>query len=233
MRITSLRAGSISDTSATVTAAADAAGVTYYLYYTTDPTETVTMNLLQAAGEGHMSAAAGSFALSGLTKSTTYYVYAAAVNGTASANIEMMCFTTLAEPVKPSGGSGGGGSFGGGTAKPETPDEGKQEEKPEKKQPQIEGENEKAGWDAIREEIRDAENGTAITVQMNGALAVNGKTMKALRGKDVTVTFDFGKLSLSINGKSLSCIKFKNNGNYSVLYLWTVSNLTRMARVGR
>lgn len=233
VRITSLRAGSISDTSATVTAAADAAGVTYYLYYTTNPTETVTMNLLQAAGEGHMSAAAGSFVLSGLTKSTTYYVYAAAVNDTASANIEMMCFTTLAEPVKPSGGSGGGGSFGGSTAKPETPDEGKQEEKPEKKQPQIEGENEKAGWDAIREEIKDAENGTAITVQMNGALAVNGKTMKALRGKDVTVTFDFGKLSLSINGKSLSCIKFKNNGNYSVLYLWTVSNLTRIARVGR
>lgn len=237
VRITSLRAGSVSDTSATVTAAADAAGVTYYLYYTTDPTEVVTMNLLKTAGEGHMSAAAGSFALSGLTKSTTYYVYAAAVNDTASANIEMMCFTTLAEPVKPSGGSGssygGGGSFGGGSAKPETPDEGKPEEKPEEKQPQIEGENEKAGWDAIREEIRDAENGTKLTVQMNGALTVNGKTMKALSGKDVTVTFDFGKLSLSINGKSLSCIKFKNNGNYSVLYLWTVSNLTRIARVGR
>lgn len=237
VRITSLRAGSVSDTSATVTAAADAAGVTYYLYYTTDPTETVTMNLLKAAGEGHMSASDGSFVLSGLTKSTTYYVYAAAVNDTASANIEMMCFTTLAVPVKPSGGSGssygGGGSFGGGSAKPETPDEGKPEEKPEEKQPQIEGENEKAGWDAIREEIRDAENGTKLTVQMNGALTVNGKTMKALSGKDVTVTFDFGKLSLSINGKSLSCIKFKNNGNYSVLYLWTVSNLTRIARVGR
>lgn len=237
VRITSLRAGSISDMSATVTAAADAEGVTYYLYYTTDPTEVVTMNLLKAAGEGHMSAATGSFALSGLTKSTTYYVYAAAVNDTASANIEMMCFTTLAEPAKPSGGSsgsyGGGGSFGGGTAKPETPDEGKQEEKPEEKQPQIKGENEKTGWDAIREEIKDAEKGTAITVQMNGALAVNGKTMKALSGKDVTVIFDFGKLSLSINGKSLSCIKFKNNGNYSVLYLWTISNLTRIARVGR
>lgn len=239
--------GSVTNTTATVRLTADKEGVTYYLYYTTDASVIVDANTVK----GGSSNTTGSFALSGLTRNTTYYVYAAAAdaNGTLG-NIRVMQLTTANEDPKPSGGSGsssgGSGSSGesssGGT-QPAAPadggesgkDTGKDNEKEnESREPQIKdenGESKKSGWDAIREEVKSAKSGETVTVQMNGALTVPGKTLKSLKGKDVNVTFELNhKISLTINGSDLSGFTFKNKNDYSVLFLWTVTGMSRMMR---
>lgn len=230
--------GSVTNTTATVRLTADKEGVTYYLYYTTDATVIVDANTVK----GGSSNTTGSFALSGLTRNTTYYVYAAAAdaNGTLG-NIRVMQLTTANEDPKPSGGSGGsssGGSSSGGT-QPAAPadggESGKDNEKEnESREPQIKdenGESKKSGWDAIREEVKSAKSGETVTVQMNGALTVPGKTLKSLKGKDVNVTFELNhKISLTINGSDLSGFTFKNKNDYSVLFLWTVTGMSRMMR---
>lgn len=97
------------------------------------------------------------------------------------------------------------------------------------KELQIKGENGAAGWDAIRSELASAKDGDTVTVQMNGARIVPGKTLKSIRGKDVSVTFELTEsLSLTINGADLRGITIKNKNNYSVLFLWTVTGVTHL-----
>lgn len=236
-KLTQLQTGTVKDTTATVTMTADKTDVTYYLYVTTDASASVSASDL---GSG-TSNTTGSFTLSGLTAKTTYYVYAAA-KGTDGVlgNMERLSFTTTETSASggsssggSSGGSAGGGAGGGGAAaQPDTPDDGQTgESENDGKVPQIKDENGKSGWDAIQGEVKSAKSGDTVTIQMNGALTVPGKTLKSLKGRDVNVTFELTeKLSLTVNGSDLNGITFKNNNHYSVLFLWTVTSVRHLVR---
>lgn len=70
--------------------------------------------------------------------------------------------------------------------------------------PSIKDENGKTGWDAIIAEGNNAEKGSVVKVDMNGTAVVPGNVIKSLRGKDVTVTFDMGNVTWSINGQNVT-----------------------------
>ena len=55
--------------------------------------------------------------------------------------------------------------------------------------PYIIGDDGKMGWDAISDEIADAETGDEVVVDMNGATVVPGDIIEEARDKDITITF--------------------------------------------
>ncbi len=55
--------------------------------------------------------------------------------------------------------------------------------------PFIMGDDGKMGWDAISDEIADAETGDEVVVDMNGATVVPGDIIEEARDKDITITF--------------------------------------------
>lgn len=59
------------------------------------------------------------------------------------------------------------------------------------------------GWEDIREEIADAEKGDTITVDMNGETEVPGEIFEEVAGKDVTVEFDMGDVTWTVNGQDV------------------------------
>ena len=72
------------------------------------------------------------------------------------------------------------------------------------KQPFIKGEDGKIGWDVIRAEEEQAQEGSTINVDMNGTTVVPGDIFDSIRGRDITVTFDMGGGILwSVNGKEV------------------------------
>lgn len=106
------------------------------------------------------------------------------------------------EPVKPGTGntekSGTGMRPGSGTG---TPAQGT-------KQPFIKGEDGKIGWDVIRAEEEQAQEGSTINVDMNGSVVVPGDIFDSIKGKDITITFDMGSGILwSVDGKSITTDK--------------------------
>lgn len=78
------------------------------------------------------------------------------------------------------------------------------EVRPEAGQPFIKGEDRKEGWDVIRAEEDQAQEGSTIHIDMNGALVVPGDIFDRLKGRDIAITFDMGDGILwSVDGKSL------------------------------
>ncbi|NBK92479.1 carbohydrate-binding domain-containing protein [bacterium 1XD21-13] len=78
------------------------------------------------------------------------------------------------------------------------------EVRPEAGQPFIKGEARKEGWDVIRAEEDQAQEGSAIHIDMNGASVVPGDIFDRLKGRDIAITFDMGDGILwSVDGKSL------------------------------
>ncbi len=74
--------------------------------------------------------------------------------------------------------------------------------------PFIKGEDGKIGWDAIRAEEEQAEEGSVINVDMNGTTVVPGDIFDSIRGRDITVTFDMGNgIIWSVDGKSVAADK--------------------------
>ena len=72
------------------------------------------------------------------------------------------------------------------------------------KQPFIKGEDGKIGWDVIRAEEEQAQEGSTINVDMNGSVVVPGDIFDSIKGKDITITFDMGNGILwSVDGKSI------------------------------
>lgn len=72
-------------------------------------------------------------------------------------------------------------------------------------EPYIYGQKKKAGWDTIVGYIEKASSGTNINVDMNGSVVVSESVMKALKGKNVSVTFilDNG-VKWAVNGKNIT-----------------------------
>ena len=81
----------------------------------------------------------------------------------------------------------------------------KPDTRPETGKPFIKDENGKDGWSIIKEELGSAEDGSTVTVDMNGATVVPGNVFDTLRGRDVTVVFDMGGgITWSVNGKDVT-----------------------------
>ena len=123
------------------------------------------------------------------------------------------------------GGSSGGGStndtpatetptpqtLAGGTTAPTTPQPGgktpvaEPDEETDNPEPFIKGDDGKEGWDVIRDEVEDAEEGDTVTVDMNGTTVVPGDVFDDIKGKDVTVVFDLGNgVAWNVNGKDIT-----------------------------
>ena len=76
--------------------------------------------------------------------------------------------------------------------------------KPADKTPYLENTEGKTGWDAIAEVVKNAEAGSDVPVDMNGADKVSGAVIDSIKGKDVTVVLNLGNgISWSINGKNV------------------------------
>ena len=76
------------------------------------------------------------------------------------------------------------------------------------KQPFIKGADGKIGWDVIRAEEEQAQEGSTINVDMNGSVVVPGDIFDSIKGKDITITFDMGNGILwSVDGKSITTDK--------------------------
>ena len=70
--------------------------------------------------------------------------------------------------------------------------------------PFIKDEDGKIGWDVIRAEEEQAQEGSTINVDMNGTTVVPGDIFDSIKGRDITVTFDMGGGILwSVNGKEV------------------------------
>ena len=73
------------------------------------------------------------------------------------------------------------------------------------KQPFIKGADGKIGWEVIRAEEENAEEGSVINVDMNGSTVVPGDIFDSIKGKDITITFDMGSGILwSVDGKNIT-----------------------------
>ena len=76
------------------------------------------------------------------------------------------------------------------------------------KQPFIKGADGKIGWDVIRAEEEQAQEGSTINVDMNGSVVVPGDIFDSIKGKDITITFDMGNgIIWSVDGKSITTDK--------------------------
>ena len=96
------------------------------------------------------------------------------------------------------------------TAKPgdTKPDGGSTETRPDTGIPFIKDEDGKIGWDVIRAEEEQAQEGSTINVDMNGSVVVPGDIFDSIKGKDITITFDMGNGILwSVDGKSITTDK--------------------------
>ena len=71
-------------------------------------------------------------------------------------------------------------------------------------EPQIKGENGKSGWNAIAQEVKAADDGDIITVDMNGTTELPKKILEAIKGKDIDIVLDMGNgFVWTINGNDV------------------------------
>ncbi len=68
-------------------------------------------------------------------------------------------------------------------------------------EPQIKDENGKMGWDAIKDEIEDADEGDVIVVDMNGTTKLPKDITSEIKGRDITLVLEMnGGITWTING---------------------------------
>ena len=60
-----------------------------------------------------------------------------------------------------------------------------------------------SGWDDIRDELENAENGDEITIEMGDETKVPAEIFESLAGKDVEISFDLGDIQWSVNGADI------------------------------
>ncbi len=71
-------------------------------------------------------------------------------------------------------------------------------------EPKIKGENDKSGWNAIVQEVKAANDGDIITVDMNGTTELPKKILETIKGKDVDIVLDMGNgFAWTINGNDV------------------------------
>jgi len=89
-------------------------------------------------------------------------------------------------------------------SEPDTPD-GPGENSGTTEKPYIKGDDDKEGWEVIRDEINNTDNGSEITVEMNGTTEVPGDILNSIKGEDITIVFDMDNgVSWSVNGKDVT-----------------------------
>ena len=71
---------------------------------------------------------------------------------------------------------------------------------PEPSGPSTDG---SSGWDDIRDELENAENGDQITIDMGDETKVPAEIFESLAGKDVEISFDLGDVQWSVNGADI------------------------------
>ncbi len=72
-------------------------------------------------------------------------------------------------------------------------------------EPQIKGDNGKMGWDAIADEIADAEDGDTVTVDMNGSTELPEEIIEQIQGKDIDLVIELENGAVwTINGESVT-----------------------------
>ena len=59
------------------------------------------------------------------------------------------------------------------------------------------------GWDDIRDELENAENGDEITIDMGDETKVPAEIFESLAGKDVEISFDLGDIQWTVNGQDI------------------------------
>ena len=59
------------------------------------------------------------------------------------------------------------------------------------------------GWDDIRDELENAENGDEITIDMGDETKVPAEIFESLAGKDVEISFDLGDIQWTVNGADI------------------------------
>ena len=60
-----------------------------------------------------------------------------------------------------------------------------------------------SGWDDIRDELENAENGDEITIDMGDETKVPAEIFESLVGKDVEISFDLGDIQWTVNGADI------------------------------
>ena len=72
-------------------------------------------------------------------------------------------------------------------------------------EPQVKGEDDKTGWEAIEEEILSAPDGYEIVVDMNDATEVPGYIFEAIQGMDIDLVIELDNgFTWTINGESVT-----------------------------
>lgn len=75
----------------------------------------------------------------------------------------------------------------------------------EKREPFIKNNSSIKGWDAICEVLSDAEEGSAVHIDMNGTDELPKKALTKIKGKDVDLILDMGKgIVWTVNGYSVT-----------------------------
>ncbi len=94
----------------------------------------------------------------------------------------------------------------------------------------------KNGWDAIKTEVENSDEGSTITVDMNGTTTVPKDVFAVIKGKDITIVFEIGNGILwSVNGKSITAgtisdIDFSVNADTENIPLEIINNVTKERR---
>ncbi len=94
----------------------------------------------------------------------------------------------------------------------------------------------KNGWDAIKTEVENSDEGSTITVDMNGTTTVPKDVFAVIKGKDITIVFEIGNGILwSVNGKSITAetisdIDFSVNADTENIPLEKINNVTKERR---
>ena len=172
------------------------------IYYTTDGTEPTTASTLYN----------GAF-----TITTTTTIKAIAIkDGMTDSAVVTAKYTKNSGG---SGGSGGGSGGGGGYRPPVVPDdddddnddvvvndpEDNEDKSDNGNEPQIKGDNGKTGWDAILDELDDADEGDKIVVDMNGETEVPEDVFEQIKGQDVDLVIELDNGFIwTINGKDVT-----------------------------
>lgn len=107
---------------------------------------------------------------------------------------------------KLSGGSSGSGSGGGSGSSG-----GSGNGSVDNRKPFVKGNSSISGWTGIDKEIGKAAEGDTINISMNDSLILPAKTLKTLKGKDVTLVLDIGNdIKWSVNGKDITSDSLKD-----------------------
>ena len=129
--------------------------------------------------------------------------------------IKKAAVTVTEKYTENSGGSGGGGGY----RPPVVPDdddddnddvvvndpEDNEDKSDNGNEPQIKGDNGNTGWDAILDELDDADEGDKIVVDMNGETEVPEDVFEQIKGQDIDLVIEVDNGFIwTINGKDVT-----------------------------